>query len=262
MYVFRIAFRGSGYHGWQYQENAESVQGVLKKVLSEIFKGDVPFPAGCSRTDTGVHALEFVATFPQIHKIPPDSLQKGMNSLLPDDIRVIGVEERDGFVDGRALVAGKHYRYLICLKNVASPFASDLCWHSVYDLDIAAMHKAVNYFIGTHDFSGFMSTGSEVATTVRTIRKAEITVKGDYLFIDFAGDGFLKHQVRIMSGTLVAVGRKKLQPDDVPVLMKSCDRSLVPHTLPGKGLYLHKLFKSVEEMEKYEFPQTFQGMTW
>ena len=143
-----------------------------------------------------------------------------------------------------------------------SPFASDLCWHSSYDMDVSSMREGIKYFTGTHDFAGFMSTGSEVSTTVRTIRKAEITVKGDYMFIDFAGDGFLKHQVRIMSGTLAAVGRKRLKPDEIQQLIKACARSLVPHTVPGKGLYLYKLFKSVEEMENYEFPATFQDMIW
>ena len=88
MYVLTISFCGKNYHGWQFQENAVSIQGILKTTLSGIFKKDCPYPSGCSRTDTGVHALEFIATVPALQNIPPDSLKKGLNSLLPDDIQI------------------------------------------------------------------------------------------------------------------------------------------------------------------------------
>lgn len=262
MYLLYISFYGAKYHGWQYQDNALTVQEIVHSVLEEILKVKLPYPYGCSRTDTGVHAIEFLATIPNLYDIPADALNKGLNSLLPDDIRVNRVEKRDGFKDARALVSGKHYRYLICTKKTASPFASTLSWHSPYPLDIPEMEKALDFMVGTHDFTSFMSVGSEVKTTVRTISSARILETEDYLIFDFLGSGFLKHQIRIMSGTLVAVGRGRIKSSEIPSIIEAKDRNLVPHTLPGKGLFLCKLFYSKEEMGKYSFPVIFKDMIW
>lgn len=262
MYVLTISFCGKNYHGWQFQTNAVTVQGILKKALCSIFKKEVPFPAGCSRTDAGVHALEFLATIPKLHDIPANSLKKGLNSLLPEDIRVLNIEERDGFRDGRELVFGKHYRYLVCNRETPSPFASKFSWHSPYKLDLPAMEEGIAHFRGTHDFTSFMASGSDVKTTERTILKAEIVKSGDYLFFDFLGEGFLKHQIRIMCGTLIGVGKFKMLPNAIPELIKAKNRELVPQTLPGKGLFLCKVFRTVKEFESYSFPQNFENMTW
>ncbi len=262
MYLLNISFNGRNYHGWQYQENAVSVQGVLKKTVSDIFKLECPYPSGCSRTDTGVHALEFIVTVPELRNIPPDSFRLGLNSFLPEDIRVNSVKIIEGFSDGREFVFGKHYRYMICLKKTASPWAFDMSWHSGYPLDVEKMKQALAHFNGTHDFAGFMGTGSDVKTTVRTIRQSGIFVKDGYMAIDFTGEGFLKQQIRIICGTLVSVGRGRLSPGDIPALIEAKDRSLVPHTLPGKGLFLYKVFSSTEEMLNYKFPETFEGMIW
>jgi tRNA pseudouridine38-40 synthase len=262
MYILTLAFCGKRYHGWQSQENAVTIQRILRDVVAEIFRMDVPYPSGCSRTDAGVHALEFIATVPELRNIPPESFQKGLNSFLPDDIRVIRVERLEGKYDGREFVAGKHYRYMICMTPTASPFASDYSWHSAYPLDVPAMQSAVRHFVGIHDFATFMASGSDVLTTVRTIHRAKITDFGDYLALDFTGDGFLKHQIRIISGTLVNVGRGKIAPDAIPDLIAAKDRNRVPHTLPGCGLFLYKLFRTVDELTSYEIPTDFKGMVW
>lgn len=262
MYLLNISFCGKNYHGWQYQENAVSVQGVVKNILSDIFKKECPYPSGCSRTDTGVHALEFIATVPELQNIPPEKLKKGLNSLLPEDIRINHIERIPGAQDGREFVFGKHYRYMICTKDTASSFGWEYSWHTGYPLDVEKMRKALEYFVGTHDFASFMGAGSDVKSTVRTIRQADILVKDDYLAIDFTGEGFLKHQIRIICGTLAYVGRGKISPDEIPGLIEAKNRLLVPHTLPGKGLFLYKVFRSTDEMMNYKFPDTFKEMVW
>ena len=263
MYLLKLTFCGTKYHGWQYQENAISIQGIFRDKLAKIFKKECPFPAGCSRTDTGVHALDFIATLPEIVKIPAESLRRGVNSFLPKDIRITEVKILEGdFLDGRAFVVGKHYRYLICMNPTASPFSKDLSWHSAYPLDIPEMQKALKYFIGTHDFTSFMATGSDVKSTVRTIKRAQIRIMNNYLVMDYIGDGFLKHQVRIVSGTLAAVGRGRIKADDIPDIIAAKDRNKAETTLPGKGLYLYKLFSTEEEMDSYKFPETFSDMLW
>lgn len=262
MYILTLAFCGKNYHGWQSQENAVTIQRTLKDVVSEIFRVEAPFPSGCSRTDTGVHALEFIAAVPELRNIPPENFQKGLNSFLPDDIRVMKVERIEGKYDGREFVAGKHYRYMICTKPTASPFAADFSWHSGYPLDVEKMKEAIKHFVGIHDFAAFMAAGSDVLTTVRTIHKARILELDGYLALDFSGDGFLKHQIRIMAGALASVGRGRITPDDIPRLIESKNRNLVPHTLPGSGLFLYKLFRTPQELLDYEFPDTFEGMVW
>ncbi len=263
MYLIHFSFCGKKYHGWQFQENALTVQEVLHKVLEQIFKIKLPYPYGCSRTDTGVHALEFLATLPNFYDIPADSLKKGLNSLLPDDIRVYKVEKKEGFKDARKLVEGKHYRYVVCTKKVPSPFTSSLSWHSPYPLDVPEMNKALLHFVGTHDFASFMSAGSEVKTTVRTLKSARIFKTEDYLIFDFLGTGFLKHQIRIMCGTLVTVGRGRLESGSIPGILSGKNRELAPHTtLPGKGLYLYKLFFSLEKTNSYVFPDSFKEIIW
>ena len=199
---------------------------------------------------------------PELRNIPPENFKKGLNSLLPDDIRIIKVEKAEGNRDGREFVAGKHYRYMICTKPAASPFAADFSWHSGYTLDIAKMKEAIKHFVGIHDFATFMAAGSDVKTTVRTIQKAKITEFDGYLALDFSGDGFLKHQIRIMAGTLASVGRGRIEPYDIPRLIEAKNRNLVPHTLPGSGLFLYKLFRTPEELIDYEFPDSFEGMVW
>ena len=263
MYLLRLTFCGKRYHGWQYQENAISLQGILQKKLSRIFKKESPFPAGCSRTDTGVHALEFIATVPEIIKIHPEALKKGLNSLLPGDIRIIEVVNYKGyFTDGRAFVKGKHYRYLICTNDIASPFARDLSWYSAYKLDVKKMQQAIKHFTGTHDFTSFMATGSKVKSTERTIKKTRLVQIGNYLVLDWIGTGFLKHQIRIMSGTLVAIGRGRISVEETPEIIRSKNRDRAGSTLPGKGLYLYKLFSTENEMDTYKFPDTLYSMVW
>ena len=262
MYIITLSYCGKRYHGWQIQNNANTVQAELHKALFRIFKKNTPHPAGCSRTDTAVHALHYVATVSKIRDIPPENLKRGLNSLLPTDIRVKNIEVQDGFVDARRLVFGKHYRYLVFADRVISPFMHDLMWHSAYPLDVSAMQQATHHFVGKHDFATFQASGTDITYTVRSIYHTSVTQVGQYILLDWVGDGFLKHQVRTMSGLLVAVGRGKISPDDVPAIIEAKNRDAAAETLPGKGLYLHTLFRKDGEAEMYTPPKSFQEMVW
>ena len=260
MYILTLSYCGKRYHGWQIQKNANTVQAELHKALFRIFKKNTQHPAGCSRTDTAVHALHYVATVSRIIDIPPENLKRGLNSLLPTDIRIIKVEVADGFLDARKIVFGKHYRYLIFADQTISPFTQDLMWHSAYPLDISAMNTAAQAFVGKHDFATFQASGTDITYTVRSIYHASVTQSGKYIMVDWVGDGFLKHQVRTMTGLLVAVGRGKVSPDDIPAIIEAKNRDAAATTLPGKGLYLHTLFRKEGEAEKYIPPTSFQEM--
>ncbi|MCK5808666.1 tRNA pseudouridine(38-40) synthase TruA, partial [bacterium] len=260
VYIITLSYCGKRYHGWQIQKNANTIQAELHKALFRIFKKNTQHPAGCSRTDTAVHALHYVATVSKIRDIPPENLKRGLNSLLPVDIRVRNIEVQDGFVDARKLVFGKHYRYLIFSGQTISPFMHDLMWHSAYPLDAALMQQAANHFVGKHDFATFQASGTDITYTVRSIYHASVTQAGDYIMVDWVGDGFLKHQVRTMTGLIVAAGRGKVSPDDIPAIIGAKNRDAAAETLPGKGLYLHTLFRNEGESEKYIPPTSFQEM--
>jgi len=263
MYLLHLSFCGAAYHGWQIQANVPTVQGTLHEALKRIFDvEDLVQPSGCGRTDEGVHAVEFLAAVRAVREMPPDNLRMGLNSLLPPDIRVMAVERVAGYRNARALVAGKHYRYLLCRTDTLSPFAAHLSWRCRYPLDLAAMRACLPHLTGTRDFKSFQASNTEIEETVRTIRRMAILEAGPILSIDAVGDGFLKHMVRIIAGTLVAVGQGKMSPDDLPAILAARDRSAAGATLPGNGLYLFRLLREPRDLENYEIPPLSTDIIW
>jgi len=238
-------------------------QYYLKKAFQHIYKReDIPNPTGCSRTDADVHALEFVATMQNLLDIPEDGMKSALNSFLPPNIRVTKVEKEDGFRDARALATGKHYRYLIYNSSVLPPFLFPFVCHITYMPDIDMMKKAAPYFIGKHDFAAFMGRGSNIKSTERTIYDVKVEKVGNIIVIDVVGDGFLKHMVRIISGTLISAGIGRIMPESIMEIIASKDRHTAGRTLAGKGLYLYKLFKTVEEVQLYKIPPFSVDMLW
>ncbi len=263
MYLLHLSFCGAAYHGWQIQADVPTVQGTLHRALKQILGvEDLPPPSGCGRTDEGVHALEFLAAVRAVREIPPDNLRLGLNSLLPTDIRIMKVERVAGYRNARTLVVGKHYRYLICRTDTLSPFTDRLVWRCRYPLDIAAMRISLNQIVGTHDFKSFQASNTDVEETVRTIYRAAITENGPLLAIDVVGDGFLKHMVRIIAGTVVAIGQGVMVPDDMPHILAARDRTRAGMTLPGKGLYLYKIFRDEESLQSYLIPPLSTDLIW
>ncbi len=263
MYIVHLSFYGSGLHGWQLQPNDITFQQYLRDAFIKIFKSrNIPNPYGCSRTDADVHALHFIATMPEIIVMDGESLKKGLNSLLPKNIRVWKVEKTEGFKDARDLVFGKHYRYLIYENEVLPPFLYDFVWHSRYALNLEKMKLAAAFFEGKHDFASFQAAGASTKTTERTIFQLKVERTGKIITIDFVGDGFLKQMARSIAGTLVAVGRNKLKPEDIPEIILKKDRDVIGQTLPGKGLYLYEVFMNESELENYTIPAFSTDFIW
>lgn len=257
MFVLRLSFRGTGFHGWQMQVGVPTIQQTLRAAIERIFDTDqFPNPSGCGRTDEGVHAIDFIATVKAARDIAPDNLRMGLNTLLPRSIRVLSVERREGYRDARTLVAGKHYRYIICRTEVLSPFLDDLVWQSRYPLDIEPMRAAAAHLVGTQDFKSFQASNTDVTETVRTIYHASLQERGPVIVIDVIGNGFLKHMMRILCGTLVSVAKGRIAPDDIPSILAARDRSYAGETLPGKGLYLYRLFENESSLRAAE-PEIF-----
>ena len=204
-----IAYDGTNYVGWQRQTNGLSIQQVIEDAVAPLVVDDVerrPGVAGASRTDAGVHAAAQVASVNLDVDLSTDSLLRALNVRLPLDVRVLQVEDAPLGFHARFHARGKSYRYRLVRSAVMSPFDRAFAWH-VPDLsDVDAMRRAAAAFVGRHDFASFQARGSSTLDTVRTIERLDIHERGDEVVIEIEGDGFLRHMVRAIVGTLVEVG--------------------------------------------------------
>lgn len=241
----KIMYDGSRYHGWQFQKNGITVQERIETVLSEL-TGEKVSVCGCSRTDAGVHALEYVFNFRTESKIPTDRLPYAINTHLGNDsIAAVAATEVAEDFSARFSSKGKRYIYKIWNSNIENPFTSNYSWFVPYKLDVEKMQKAAKLFCGSHDFSAFMAAGGSQKTTVRTVRDCCVTKSREWaeqIEIEVEADAFLYNMVRIIAGTLADVGFGKIQPEDIPDIIKSCDRKKAGATAPPEGLFLKKVF--------------------
>ncbi len=238
-----IAYDGTGYSGWQYQENAIGVQQVVEAVL-EALEGAPVRVYGSSRTDAGVHARGFVGHFFLTKPIPPRNLKRAMNARLPDAIRIMRAAYAGPDFDARLSATGKEYRYQLYQADLLPPHLA-LYWTFCHrPLDLAAMKKAASYFVGKHDFVSFAANPDRVLeTTVRSVFSFEVKKAGPrYTFI-VRGDGFLYKQVRSMVGFLITVGKGNERPEAVKELLEAATpRTARVETAPARGLFLWKVF--------------------
>lgn len=236
-----LEYDGTNYSGWQKQPDAKSIQETLENAILKI-TGEKVNLIGSGRTDSRVHALGQVANFKTNSKIPGNRFVKALNSMLPSDIAVRESMEVDDDFHARFNAIGKEYKYLIYNNKVRSPLKRNYSYFVDYDLDIEKMREALDLFLGTHDFRGFMSSGSSIKTTVRTISNIEFIKKEDIIELSIMGNGFLYNMVRIIVGTLVDIGIGKIDITDISDIIESCDRNKAGHTAPPEGLYLSKVF--------------------
>ena len=241
-YLLRIAYKGTAYHGWQVQPNGITVQAVMCKAAEAAF-GCSCSVTGCSRTDSGVHAKKYFCTLEPLsdnfNRIPPDRLPDALNRLLPEDIAVADAAEAEDGFHPRYSALEKEYTYLIWNERRPDPFLGGLAYHLPYPpLDVGAMQKAAEAFLGTHDFAGFMSAGSSVEDTVRTVKSLSVSADSGLVTIKISADGFLYNMVRIIAGTLAEAGLGKISPEETGDIISSRDRSGAGATLPACGLYL------------------------
>jgi len=242
-----LAFDGTGYAGWQKQKSERSIQGVIENRL-QVMLGEQICLHGAGRTDAGVHALGMVANFVTAAEIPCQGLARGLNSLLPTDIRVLDAVNADAGFHARRRAKAKTYCYKLSNGGVQLP-TERLYWTHVFaELDFAAIEAGLAQVIGTHDFLSFEGSGSRDRDrvgrgAVRTIFAAEfkpVVVGTHYMFV-ITGDGFLRHMVRNIVGTLLEVGRGKLAPSAISSILAARDRSAAGPTAPARGLYLKEV---------------------
>lgn len=239
-YKIIVHFDGTNYYGWQYQTpEIKTIQNELIKALKIIAKKKV-LVTGSSRTDAGVHSTGLTANFHLPIKIESRSMQKALNSLLPEDIRITECNIIDKSFNARYAAKNKTYKYRIFLGQILSPFHCKYFSHVPFPLDLRAMRKAVKYFIGEKDFSSFTS-GDPSKRKIRNIKKFTMKRKGEEITFSITGKSFLRYMVRNIVGTIIDVGRGKINHNDIPSIIEARDRRQAGQTAPAKGLFLEKV---------------------
>lgn len=250
-YKLTIAYDGSRYNGWQRQGNtSNTIQGKIEDVLSRM-AGHAIEIHGAGRTDAGVHAAAQTAHFKAALSLSPQEVQNYLNRYLPSDIAVTACEAAPERFHARLNAVGKHYRYRIQNSTVPNVFKRRYMVQDDSALDIDAMRRAAEFLRGTHDFRAFSSVGKRFKkSTVRTLERIDIRRIGEEIRMDFYGDGFLYNMVRILAGTLLAVGRGEMSPTDIPVILDSLDRQYAGITMPPQGLTLTEVFYPDSRLQK------------
>lgn len=243
-----LQYEGTRYQGWQKQESTDNtIQGKLEALLSKM-TGEKIEVHGSGRTDAGVHALGQVANFHADTDMDPEEILAYMNFYLPEDIGVIDLEEVPERFHSRLNAKGKTYCYRVAESALPHVFDRRYVHEEKEALDIEAMRKAAEYFIGTHDFKAFTSNKRSKKSTVRRIDSIRIervvspsltmTGREDEIRFIYSGNGFLYHMVRILTGTLLEVGRHKRKPEDIADILASGNRENAGELVPAKGLTL------------------------
>jgi tRNA pseudouridine38-40 synthase len=232
-----VEYDGTDFSGWQRQREERTVQAVLEDTIRQM-TGESVFVRGAGRTDAGVHADGQVATFDLEVNIPPHGLLRGLNSALPPDVALVDVAEVPADFDARFSARGKVYRYTIWNHFVRSPLRARRAWHVREPLDAEAMRAAAAALVGDHDFRAFRASDCERRTTRRIVRAIGVDRQGALMTIDVEATAFLKNMVRILVGTLVDVGRGRIEPDAVTRMLETGDRAAGGMTAPACGLTL------------------------
>lgn len=239
--MVEIQYDGTNYNGWQIQPNSRTIQEEIMKALKKLTGKEISIN-GSGRTDAGVHAYGQVASFILESNIPVDRLPLALNSNLPNDISIINAMEVPMDFHARYSAIGKRYIYHIYEGRYRNPLFRNYSYHIHYKLNHEKMRDGAKLLLGTHDFRGFMASGSSVENTVRTIRDLDIIIKDNSIYVYIEGDGFLYNMVRIITGTLVEVGMGKISIEQVNRALETKDRTVAGHTAPPQGLFLDKVF--------------------
>ena len=265
-----IAYDGTGFVGWQRQASGVSIQGLLEEAFAELDGREVPV-TGAGRTDAGVHAIGQVASVSLGRVIDGGSVVRALNTRLPESVRVLAAVEVPDTFHARFKARSKTYRYRIWNGPVMNPFERAYAWHiPAPPLDVEAMSAAAALVEGTHDFAAFQGTGTDPHSTERTVYCSQLFKGGPegphynsgvrnrpegphdnsagdqacpdaLITYEISGDGFLRHMVRNIAGTLVEIGRGRYASAWMAEVLASRDRTRAGRTAPAAGLFLVKV---------------------
>lgn len=232
-----VAYDGTEYSGWQIQPEAPTIEMCLDKAIREL-TGENVHVTGASRTDAGVHAYGNVAVFDTESTIPGDRFTFALNRFLPDSIVIQDSWEVSVDFHPRHCNTRKTYEYRILNTAVPLPQKRNFTWHVAGSIDIEKMKEAAAYIVGEHDFKSFCCVRTQAESTVRTIYSLEVLQEGSEIIIRIKGNGFLYNMVRIITGTLIQVGKGRFMPEYVKQMLEAKDRTVAGQTAPPQGLTL------------------------
>lgn len=243
--LLTVSYDGTHYAGWQWQQNAVAVQQRLEEALERL-TGTATRITGASRTDAGVHAVGQCAHFDTNSHIPPDKFPFALNTLLPQDIRVLAGREVSGGFHARFDAKGKRYTYRIHNSPHASALYRNLTAHVPYRLDVPLMQQALPDMLGTHDFSAFQASGGTAKTTIRTLTDIHLVQEEELLTLIVQGNAFLYNMVRIIAGTMIDIGMKRKPVTAFADALQTCNRLSLGVTAPPCGLELTRIYYDID----------------
>jgi tRNA pseudouridine38-40 synthase len=238
-----LAYDGTGFFGWQRQAKETTIQGLLEAALEKLCAHPVRV-YGSGRTDAGVHAIEQVANFLTTSDRTISEVVRGGNAMLPKAIAIVSAQEVSLDFNARFSAYGKCYVYDFLTGNVRDPLQNNRTWFVGERIDWTSVRQALDYLPGEKDFKAFQSAGGDNSkSTIRTIYQAELSEPAERIKrLTLVGSGFLRHMVRTIAGTLLAVGRNRLSPKDLSTIIDSKNRSESGVVAPPQGLYLKKVY--------------------
>lgn len=249
-----VAYDGTNYCGWQVQKNGITVEEILNRELRKLLKEEVSV-IGASRTDSGVHSRGNIAVFDTETRIPPEKICYALNERLPEDIVIQQSREVLPDFHPRKCSSRKTYEYRIWNRRFRDPLNRLYSYFVYVPLDVEAMKEGAAYLEGEHDFASFCSSGSQAATTVRTLYEAVVNREGDLITIRLTGNGFLYNMVRIIAGTLIKIGMHVYPPSHMREILEARDRRAAGPKAPAVGLTLMKI--EIDENEAH-YPQSVE----
>jgi len=237
-YFLDISYKGTSYHGWQIQPNANTVQAEIEAALEKFYSTAIGI-TGSGRTDTGVHALQQIAHFDAPSIIEPDQIAYKLNAILPKDIVINDCQQVKNEAHARFDATERAYAYHIRTRR--SPFGANESLFVPYDLDLDLMNQAAKTLIGEQDFESFSRVKTEVNHFICDIRNAHWERNGNELVFHVVADRFLRGMIRALVGTLIEVGRGKLTVDEFVGIREAKDRQKAGKAASPDGLYLSKV---------------------
>ncbi|KUG04173.1 trna pseudouridine synthase a [hydrocarbon metagenome] len=235
-----LEYDGSAYHGFQIQKNAVTIQEKIETSIENLI-GEKAGIMAAGRTDAGVHAVGQVIAFDTNSSIPPEKWKFALNSILPDDIRIVSSCEATADFHPRFDAVDKRYIYLIHRKPSGKVFFGKYAYCNPEALQVELMQQGCRMLLGRHNFKSFCSSGSSVKTHERHVKECKLLEKGPFLRLDITADGFLYNMVRIIVGTLLDVGRLTYEPEHISDIILARDRTRAGQTAPPQGLYLYSV---------------------
>jgi tRNA pseudouridine38-40 synthase len=238
-YFIKISYKGTAYHGWQVQQNANSVQAELDNALKTVFEEPIE-TVGCGRTDTGVHAREFYAHFDAEREDLEEQYWKfKLNSFLPQDIVCQKIYKVQADAHARFDALSRTYRYYITRER--NPFLTDRAYYLYGALNMDKVREATNVLFDYTEFSCFSKSKTQVKTDICKITEANWDEQGSQIIFTITADRFLRNMVRAITGTLIEVGRKKISVEDFKRIIEGKNRSAAGASVPALGLFLEKV---------------------